>query len=162
VECRTFPNSGVPLFRQTRRDRWNLATAVPSLMEATLRVSASVSDTQLTNIVIAIKTRRPHARTCCSPTSRHMALHQRVVPRSLLVSDRRPLKSRSRRRDLNAAFMGGALCLQKWSKPCLLQCVERAVGSGFESIQHISGVKLFTARAIMCRKSLALRPPQFH
>ena len=83
-------------------------------------------------------------------------------PRSLLVSDRRPLKSRSRRRDLNAAFMGGALCLQKWSKPCLLQCVERAVGSGFESIQHISGVKLFTARAIMCRKSLALRPPQFH
>src|SRR6476620_5846271 len=83
-------------------------------------------------------------------------------PRSLLVSDRRPLKSRSRRRDLNAAFMGGALLFQKWSKPCLLQCVERAVGSGFESIQHISGVKLFTARAIMCRKSLALRPPQFH
>lgn len=70
-------------------------------------------------------------------------------PRSLLVSDRRPLKSRSRRRDLNAAFMGGALCLQKWSKPCLLQCVERAVGSGFESIQHISGVKLFR-RARSC------------
>jgi hypothetical protein len=48
--------------------------------------------------------------------------------------------------------MGGALCLQKWSKPCLLQCVERAVGSGFESIQHISGVKLFTARDHVSQK----------
>jgi hypothetical protein len=62
------------------------------------------------------------------------------------------------------------LMLRLWVKICirgngqnlLLQCDERTVGSGFESIQHISDVKLFTARAIMCRKSLVLRPPQFH
>src|SRR5262245_7455136 len=83
-------------------------------------------------------------------------------PRSLLVSDRRPLKCCSRRRDVNAAFMDDDLHSRKWSKPCLPQCDERTVGNGFESIQHISDVKLFTARAIMCRKSLVLRPPQFH